>query len=45
VIITPHIAGMHPHYMERAADLFLANLKRYLAGQPLQNEIDPSVGY
>ena len=45
VVITPHVAGMHPHYMERAADLFLANLKRYVAGEPLQHEVDPATGY
>src|SRR5256712_4699651 len=45
VVLTPHIAGTHPQYMERAADLFIANLKRYLAGGPLINEVDKQAGY
>jgi phosphoglycerate dehydrogenase-like enzyme len=45
VVVTPHIAGTHPDYIARAVDLFLANLKRYQASQPLQNEIDRQAGY
>jgi phosphoglycerate dehydrogenase-like enzyme len=45
VVLTPHVAGTHPEYMARAADLFLANLKRYLAGEPLLNEVDKAAGY
>ena len=36
VIITPHYAGLHPGYAEHAAAVFLDNLRRYLAGEPLQ---------
>jgi phosphoglycerate dehydrogenase-like enzyme len=45
VLITPHTAGITPHYFQRAAALFAENLKRYLAGQPLHNRYDPSRGY
>jgi phosphoglycerate dehydrogenase-like enzyme len=45
VVISPHVAGTHPHYMTRAADLFTRNLKRYLASKPLLNEVDRSAGY
>jgi len=45
VILTPHIAGMTPHYNERAADLFAENLQRYLSGQPLLNQVDLAKGY
>ena len=45
VIITPHLAGETPIYNERAADLFCENLRRYLAGEPLRNVVDPSRGY
>src|SRR5436309_3037121 len=45
VVITPHIAGTHPQYMPRSADLFVHNLKRYLAGEPLINEVDKQAGY
>ncbi len=45
VIVTPHISGGTPHYMERAVDLFCENLRRYLAGQPLLNAVDAHRGY
>jgi phosphoglycerate dehydrogenase-like enzyme len=45
VIITPHLAGETPIYNERAVDLFCENLRRYLAGEPLRNVLDPSRGY
>src|SRR5579884_960139 len=45
VIVTPHVAGITPYYFPRAAALFAANLKRYLAGQPLSNLYDPQRGY
>jgi phosphoglycerate dehydrogenase-like enzyme len=41
VIVTPHIAGadLGSAYPARVADLFIANLERYVHGQPLFNEI------
>lgn len=45
VILTPHTAGLTPYYFKRVAALFAANLRLYLAGQPLQNRYDPSRGY
>ncbi len=45
VIVTPHKAGVTPHYYARAADLFAANLRRYLAGEPLQQEYSAVRGY
>ena len=45
VILTPHISGGTPRYMERAVDLFCDNLRLYLAGEPLRNAVDPSRGY
>ncbi len=45
VVITSHVAGTHPRYMALAADLFLENLKRYLAGGPLLSEVDKEAGY
>jgi phosphoglycerate dehydrogenase-like enzyme len=45
VVLTPHVAGLHPDYMARSADIFLDNLKRYLAGKPLLNEVDLQAGY
>ncbi|MCP4422152.1 MAG: D-2-hydroxyacid dehydrogenase, partial [Chloroflexi bacterium] len=31
VIMTPHISGFTPHYNERVSDIFVENLRRYLA--------------
>ncbi len=45
VIVSPHIAGMSTHYNRRALDLFIENLRRYLAGSPLLNRFDPQKGY
>ena len=45
VLLTPHISGGTPRYMERAVDLFCDNLRRYLASEPLRNVVDPGRGY
>jgi phosphoglycerate dehydrogenase-like enzyme len=45
VIITPHYAGATPHYDERAMAIFLDNLRRYKAGEPLRNVVDKKLGY
>lgn len=45
VMITPHISGGTPRYMDRAIELFCDNLRRYLDGAPLRNVIDTARGY
>jgi phosphoglycerate dehydrogenase-like enzyme len=45
VILTPHIAGFSPHYDERAVSLFTQNLRFYLEGQPLYNQLDLKLEY
>jgi phosphoglycerate dehydrogenase-like enzyme len=45
VLLTPHISGITPAYSERLMMLFSENLRRYLAGQPLLNRVDPEIGY
>lgn len=45
VIITSHYAGATPKYDERAFSIFVDNLKRYLASEPLKNVVDKSLGY
>ena len=45
VHITPHYSGSHPTYDERAGAIFLDNLRRYLAGEPLRNLVDKQEGY
>lgn len=45
VIISPHVAGASPDYMERATALFAENLRRYVNDEPLLNRYDPGRGY
>lgn len=45
VVITPHVAGSVPDYIDRAFEIFADNLERYLAGQPLRNQVDLLRGY
>ncbi len=45
VFITPHTSGSRPDYDERADDIFLANLRRFLDGQKLENVVDKGEGY
>lgn len=45
VIITAHYAGSTPRYDERAMAIFLDNLRRYRAGEPLHNVVDKQAGY
>ncbi len=45
VMLSPHLAGASPHYLERAVGLFCQNLQRYLSDRPLLNVYDPQRGY
>jgi phosphoglycerate dehydrogenase-like enzyme len=45
VILTPHVGGLHPHYLDRATSLFIVNLGRYLKGEALLHEVDKRSGY
>ena len=45
VIVTCHYAGANPHYHERAMAIFLDNLRRYQAGEPMRNVVDKRLGY
>jgi phosphoglycerate dehydrogenase-like enzyme len=45
VLITPHVSGLRPDYWERATDLFIENLRRFEAGEPMANVVDKSAGY
>lgn len=45
VILTPHTAGFSPHYDERAIEILVQNLQRYLDGRPLLNVVDAALGY
>src|SRR3954465_12384154 len=45
VLITPHTAFLTENVWQRHYDVFVSNLKRYLAGQPLEGVIDKKRGY
>jgi phosphoglycerate dehydrogenase-like enzyme len=45
VMVTPHISGGTPRYMDRAIEIFCDNLARYLAGERMRNVVDPERGY
>lgn len=45
VIVTPHTAGLTPHYADRALAIFLNNLGRYRRGEPLHDAVDLGAGY
>ncbi len=45
VIITSHSLGVSPRKEERRVELLTANLKRFLAGEPLLNLVDRNAGY
>lgn len=45
VIISPHVGGLTDHYHSSAADVFTANLQRYLANKDLLNLVDRRHGY
>ena len=47
VIITPHVTGGFslPKTLDNIVDIFAHNLKRYAAGQPLDNQMDRRTQY
>ena len=40
VIITPHTAGAGPHTADRRIEVVRANLRRFVAGEPVRNVVD-----
>jgi D-2-hydroxyacid dehydrogenase (NADP+) len=45
VLVSPHVAGNFPGYVDAVVDVFCDNLRRYLAGEPLRNVVDRQAGY
>jgi phosphoglycerate dehydrogenase-like enzyme len=45
VIVSPHNVALVEAEEERVVDLFIDNLRRRRAGEPLRNELDPEVLY
>jgi phosphoglycerate dehydrogenase-like enzyme len=44
--VTPHISGGTPYYQQRAGEIFLENLKSFIAvGKPCRNIVDLDAGY
>jgi glyoxylate/hydroxypyruvate reductase len=45
ILVLPHIGGLHPGRDQIVAGLFVDNLERFLAGQPLRETVDRARGY
>lgn len=45
VLLTPHIAGRSPHYLERTFEIFTKNLAAYPDFSEMMNHIEMSKGY
>lgn len=45
VFVTPHSSGNYLHHVEKSYELFCRNLRSYLDGAPLMNEMPPQGGY
>jgi phosphoglycerate dehydrogenase-like enzyme len=45
LILTPHVAGLSPDYMNRLAEIVVENLARVEADRPLVNPVDRARGY
>ena len=45
VIMSPHVSGGMPDYMERTMEVFCENLKRYLTGKKLRHVVHKERGY
>ncbi len=45
VVVSPHASGDAVDWHMRVADLFCDNLERWIAGEALENIVDPTSGY
>jgi phosphoglycerate dehydrogenase-like enzyme len=45
VIVTPHTSWSSSRVLDRSVELFCDNLRRFAAGEPLLNVVDPDAGY
>lgn len=45
ITVLPHIGGLHPQRDRLVAELFVDNLRRFLAGEPLREVVDRARGY
>jgi phosphoglycerate dehydrogenase-like enzyme len=45
IVVLPHVGGLHPERDGLVAELFVDNLRRFAAGSPLREVVDPARGY
>ena len=45
ITVLPHIGGLHPARDEGVAEVFVANARRFLAGESLETVVDRARGY
>jgi phosphoglycerate dehydrogenase-like enzyme len=45
LILTPHTSWSSDQVVDRSVGLFIENLRRFAAGEPLQNVVDLEAGY
>ena len=45
VLVSPHAAALSARENRRIVELFVANLRRFLDGEPLENAVEPGVFY
>ncbi len=45
VLVSPHRAGDHEGWADDVVALFVDNLRRFVAGEPLRNVVDVELGY
>lgn len=45
IMVLPHIGGLHPQRDEAVAEVFVANARRFIAGEPLETVVDRKLGY
>ncbi len=45
VLVTPHMAGFRADHWDAVTRLFADNLRRFAAGQPVQNVVNKEAGY
>lgn len=45
ILVLPHIGGLHPQRDQAVAEVFVANARRFVAGEPLETTVDRKLGY
>jgi phosphoglycerate dehydrogenase-like enzyme len=45
LLITPHVAGGFPDFLDRVAQVFRENVRRVEVGMPVLNRVDRDRGY